>query len=1192
MKTVVVMYRRPQDRSKSISELRRRGLIGLCFVGGFVCAGRSTAWADEPVTFEQHIAPIFAAKCQQCHGEKTHKAELDLRTPEGILRGGDSGSAIVPHKPEESLLYEYLRDGVMPPEEIKGVEKRPTKDEIETVRRWIAAGAPVAKGYNAANESGAVTHDQILPIMLLRCTVCHGRHKQEAGLDLRTRESMLAGGRSGPAIVPGKADASLLVERIRHGEMPPRRKLSAFSIKPVEAGELKLIEQWIAAGAPPGTGEEDVATTKPDTLVSDEDRKFWAFQPPKPVTPPHLIRGEPAAKAGAVRNAIDAFVLEKLQAAGLSFAPEADLRTVVRRAFFDLTGLPPTPEEMDSVLNDPDPRAYEKLIDRLLDSPHYGERWGSYWLDLAGYSDSEGKTNQDLERPWAWRYRDNVIRAFNSDKPYDRFLLEQLAGDELADYESAPEITPEIYDNLVATGFLRMAPDGTWANPTNFAQDRLAHISDELQVLGSSVMGLTIHCAKCHSHKFDPIPQRDYYRLAAVFKPALDEYDWLRPNRREDHAEAAHPLEAMRYLTQVLPQEIAPVKAHNAPIESRIADLLREREQLAREVRERKLNERLSAIPESDRRTLTAALATSPADRDAKQRMWIDAMSERLELDEEVLRLDADYRQQADQLDKQIGELRGTLKPLPMIRALWDRGHPSPTYILRRGEPTQPTRRVGPGVPSVLTDGRTPFDVQPPWPGAKTTGRRLAFARWLVSPDHPLTARVMVNRIWFHHFGHGIVATLDNFGKTGTRPTHPELLDWLAKEFVDSGWSIKAMHRLMMTSTTYRQSSKSSDAQRTLDPQNQLFSRMPLRRLGAEEIRDSMLLVAGRLDETPFGPPDRVRTRPDGLVTIRETERGYRRSIYALHRRTELPTLLESFDLPQMAPNCTHRSSSTVPTQALQLLNDAQIHDLARQFAERVRRDAGNDPQRQVERAIDLALNRSPTPSEATLAQTALAKLLRQWSTEMDSEELTLEASAVHWVRESEPDKVRENDLLSVWSSTSEDGARRYGLVEFDVDKRPALRWKHAHLELGVVDHDPLRQYAALIPQGIAEMTWRRFHAEKMAAATPLAGLGAFDLPRGTPSGGYVSSQPATAEDLRKLAATAETGRVTFVFMAHEDGKVYRRDWDDGVGRGTSARKPRLVIRFGNVDPEKIAVRALTNFCHALLNSAEFVYVD
>jgi mono/diheme cytochrome c family protein len=829
----------------------------------FYLVGQSCLAAPAP-RFETDILPLFQAKCLRCHGEKGHKAELDLRTPASVLKGGESGAALVPGQPEKSLLFQKVHEGAMPPAK----KDRLSPADVDLIRRWIVAGAPA--GTEAA--ATALNQHDVIPILLRRCTACHGARRQEANLDLRTKSSILRGGKSGPAMVVGKPDDSLLIKKIRAGVMPPNQRLVEVSVKPIEQAETELLARWIAQGAPEVIVEPDVATTTPDPLVTDKDRDFWAFRPP--VAHPHRRHSQG-------RNPIDAYLLDKLEPKGLSLSPEADRATLMRRAYLDLTGLPPEPDEVVRFLADSDPDAYEKMIDRLLASPRYGERWGRHWLDLAGYADSEGKREQDLPRTHAWRYRDYVIRAFNADKPYDRFLLEQLAGDELADCDSAKDITQEMYDNLVATGFLRMAPDATWANITGYIPDRLEVVADEIDVLGSGIMGLTMKCARCHSHKFDPIPQRDYYRLAAVFKGAFDENDWLKPDVRPGIGPVSQ---------DILPGRLLPT------------------------------------VTTAERQTWTK---TAAAQRPAE----------------------------------------------PKIHALWDRGEPSPTYIYRRGDYLSPGRLVGPGVPSVLTDGKTPFVVEPPWAGAKKTGRRLAFSRWLTKPDHPLTARVLVNRLWKQHFGTGIVKTLGNFGKAGARPTYPALLDWLAIEFVRRGWSIKELHRLMMTSAAYRQSSAVTPEHEKLDPDNALVSRMPLVRMDAEVLYDSLLLAAGRLDETRYGPADAVQARPDGLVTPAETSKGWRRLIYVQQMRKKMPTHLETFDYPQMNPNCLERRNSTVAPQALHLMNNGMVQQLAEHFARRVQKEAGDDPSRQIERVYLIALSRMPGEEEKRIGLEALNRL-------------------------------------------------------------------------------------------------------------------------------------------------------------------------------------------------------------------------
>ena len=865
----------------------------------------------DTVSYKIDVAPLLEAHCIRCHGDQIRKADLNLATAEGILKGGESGPVLepgpvpglgpvlVPGAPDRSALYEKIHSGEMPPAGADGL----SSEQRVTIERWILQGG-LLQGMETSpgHEVAAITQHDVIPIMLRRCSACHGRHQQLGQLDLRSKSGMLVGGKSGPAIVPGRPEQSLLIRRIHSGEMPPLERLVEASVKPIEPAELQTLTQWIAAGAPEADVWPDVATRDGDALVSDEDRDFWAFRRPQPAEIPSV------SAVGRVRNAIDAFILQKLEAAGLSLNEEADRLTLIRRVTFDLTGLPPEPAEVTAFLADPDSLAYEKLIDRLLESPRYGERWGRYWLDLAGYADSEGKREQDLPRPHAWRYRDYVIRSLNADKPFDRFLLEQIAGDELADYENAGEITPEIYDNLVATGFLRMAPDASWANITGYVPDRLDVIADEIDILGSAVMGLTLKCARCHTHKFDPIPHRDYYRIAAIFKGAYDEYAWLKPDIRPG---------------------IGPVSQD--VVGGRLLPFVTTAERKAWEDQEAKLTEEINS---------------ARAKSDAAQR---------------------------------IAALEAKRSPQPQIQALWDRGEPSPTYIYRRGDWLSPAGLVGPGVPSVLTDGRTPFAVTPPWPGAKQTGRRLAFARWLIQPEHPLTSRVQVNYLWRHHFGAGIVRTPGNFGKAGTPPTHPELLDWLSRELIAGGWSLKAMHRLMLTSSTYRQSSVVTPRMADVDPENRLVSRMPLVRLDAESLYDSLLLLAGQLDETRFGPGDGVQSRADGLITPLGTERGWRRSIYLQQLRKKLPTHLESFDFPQMNPNCPERRETLVAPQALHLMNNGMVFQLAEKFAARVMREVGVDREQQVERVSWIALSRPPSAEERMLGVETLRQLEEDW---------------------------------------------------------------------------------------------------------------------------------------------------------------------------------------------------------------------
>ncbi len=869
-------------------------ICGSSLIAGALTAQEKPAASPPVPTFDGDVRPILQAKCWRCHGPTVQKADLSLHTKAGIQKGGESGEILVPGKAAESHLFELIEQGEMPPD-----KKDPlTKEEVELIRRWIDSGAPL--GSDPAQTRPELSQHDVLPILLLRCTVCHGRHKQEGELDLRTRAAMLKGGKSGPAIVPGKPEESLMLKRVRAEEMPPHKRLIEVAVKPMEPDEVATLEKWIALGAPEAADEPDLAGMPEDPLVRPQDKEFWSFRPPQVVAIPSLASGS------EILSPVDAFIAQRLTAKNLSFSAEADRLTLLRRASFDLTGLPPEPVEAQAFLADESPDAYEKVIDRLLASPRYGERWGRHWLDVAGYADCEGRREQHLPRPDAWRYRDYVIRAFNSDKPYDRFLQEQLAGDELADYAHATEITQQIEDNLVATAFLRMAPDPTWANLTGFVPDRLEVMADAVDMLGSGIMGLTFKCCRCHSHKFDPIPQRDYYRLVAIFKGAYDEHDWLKPGII-NYGGAFSAGIGERYLPYVTTQEQKAWQEHEARISEQIA-----------------------------------ALQAAPKTPDT---------------------------------EKGIKDLEARRLPQPRLMALWDRGEPSPTYVYRRGNYLTAGGPVPPGLPAVLTDGKTPFTIEPPFPGANSTGRRLAFARWLTEPDQPLTSRVMVNRIWKHHFGHGIVRSLGNFGKTGDHPSHPELLDFLAREFVGQGWSVKTMQRKLMLSRTYRQQSVSTPALEQADSDNRLLSRMPLRRMAAEELRDTLLLIAGELSETRGGPAEAVQVRGDGLV-----QAGKRRSVYAQQLRKHPPSLLESFDLPAMNPNCLQRSDSLVATQALHLWNDAGVRTLASQFADRVRREAPGDATEQIRQMYWIALSRPPNPDEEQVCWEMLAELIAGWS--------------------------------------------------------------------------------------------------------------------------------------------------------------------------------------------------------------------
>ncbi|MSU37170.1 MAG: DUF1553 domain-containing protein [Pedosphaera sp.] len=828
-------------------------------------------------------------------------------------------------------------------------------------RLGIGSTGAIGAAPATSTDTPLSQHD-VIPILLLHCSPCHGGPRQEAKLDVRTPTSLLRGGQSGPALIPGQPDASRMIQRIRDGACPPNTRLVEASVKPVDASSLSRLTAWITAGALELPDEPDQAGTAEDPLVHETDRAFWSFRPPSQNPPPSLRNPTLAA------NPIDAFILHQLEEKGLSFSPEASSQTLLRRASFDLTGLPPSPADIAAFNSDSGPDAYGRWVDRLLTSPRYGERWGRIWLDVAGYSDAEGKREQHLPRTFAYRYRDYVIQAFNSDKPYDRFLQEQIAGDELADYENVPTLTHELYDNLVATGFLRMPPDPTWANITGFVPDRWDVIADAMEVFGSGVMGLTMRCAQCHNHKFDPLPQRDYYRLVDVFKGALDEYHWLKPDLRPYGGAANLGPLGDRTLALALPEERQAWEKKNKAIQQ-ASDAVKAEEM---RLTERYRSQQLASLPEELRNRILETLTLQPPLRTPEQVSLLKQQAKQVSPDRgELKKFDAGFKTQCDAL----AQLESSKGPEPRIAALWDRGDPSPTYIYRRGDYQRPGPVVRAGVPAVLSKAGVQLNITPPWPGAKKTGRRLALARWLTQPGHPLTSRVMVNRVWRNHMGQGIVKTVGNFGHTGAFPSHPELLDWLAVEFEQQGWSVKRLHRLILTSRTYRQSSIVDSHTLVLDPDNTYLSRMPMHRLEGEALWDSCVAVAGCLDEHRFGPPIPVQTRSDGLVTPGRSGAVWRRSIYGDQLRKEIPTILEVFDLPPMNPHCLVRNESTVAPQALHMLNDSVVRELSLEFARRVQREAGDTSQRQIEGAFLLAFSRPPTRTETAMAMKTMREL-------------------------------------------------------------------------------------------------------------------------------------------------------------------------------------------------------------------------
>lgn len=688
---------------------------------------------------------------------------------------------------------------------------------------------------------------------------------------------------------------------------------------------------WIAGanGASTTDGAKDPFTPT--------QRKYWAFQPVKRSAPP------PVRNTSWIATDVDRFVVGKLEAKGLKPAPPADRVTLLRRLSFDLIGLPPTPDEIDAFVADSSPNAYEKVVDRLLASPHYGERWARHWLDLARYAESEG-FKSDETRPNAWRYRDYVIQSFNENKPYDRFVKEQIAGDEL--WPGDPQAR-------VATAFNRHYPDES--NARNLMQRRQEILNDITDTTGATFLAMTYGCARCHTHKFDPILHTDYYRLQAFFAntAADDEIPMIGPDQMAEYR-----------------AKKAVWENKTKPIRDQIAALLEPKKQAI-------LKEFVDKYPAE----IQDAIAKAPAERTAFEWQMYYKAKPYLTIEDKAA---AGALKGEDKKKYQVltAELK-TFAPLdpgdpPLGIGMRDISAKAPaTHVLNAGAWDAPLQEVQPGFLSII-DPSTP-KIEPP-AGLATTGRRTALANWIASPDNPLTARVMANRIWFYHFGTGIVDTPSDFGAMGQRPTNPELLDWLASEFVRTGWDVKGLHKLIVMSNTYRQSSDYNAESAAQDPRNKLMWRFPRERLEGEVIRDAALSVAGLLN-TKVGGPSVFPELPSGAIKPRggwnvntnPAERN-RRSVYIFVRRNARYPMLEAFDMPDTHESCGRRNQTITAPQAMSLLNSAVSLDWAQAFAGRVLKTAGTDTAAQVNTAFRLAYGRTANGSEKDLVQTFFAK--------------------------------------------------------------------------------------------------------------------------------------------------------------------------------------------------------------------------
>jgi mono/diheme cytochrome c family protein len=795
----------------------------------------------------------------------------------------------------------------------------------------VGATDPVPPDHAAKmTASRELFKEKVRPFLEKNCLECHGSGKVKSGFSLATRETLLKGGDGGVVVVPGKGRTSPLVRYVAREDephMPPK--------KPAPKEAVELLARWIDLGAAydrPLVEGADAGSKKPLT-VSEKDRQYWAYRPLAKSTPPAV------KDAGWCRNPIDRFVLAKLEEKGIAPAADADRRVLIRRVTFDLIGLPPTPEEVDAFVSDSSPDAYEKVVDRLLASPHHGERWARHWLDPARYAESHG-FEHDYDRPHAYHYRDFVIKALNANMPYRQFVEWQLAGDELA---------PDDPLALAATGFLGAGVYPTQITTREAERVRYDALDDMLATTGHAMLALTVGCARCHDHKYDPIPTGDYYRMLSAFTTTVRsevEVDLGTPEERQATAAfetKRKPLtdELKRFETQELPGRItAWVKDRQEKKEEppKVAD--------AKTTAVLKMlwggKQTFDKLPQTHKDTLVKWFA--PQDSEWKSRK---------------AKIDALEKERPKNTKVKIQATTEGLKPMRHHTAVGEIPDFYPeTYVLKRGDASQKDGVATPGFLQVLN--RSPEGdkhwIAPKPAGVRTSFRRAGLAHWLTDVEDgagSLAARVIVNRLWHHHFGRGIVATLNDFGFQGDPPTHPELLEWLANDLVENGWTLKRVHKLMVMSRTYRLAGTASESGRKHDPDNRLWHHRPRRRLEAEAIRDNLLAVGGVLDRTLYGPG----TLDEGMK---------RRSIYFQIKRSQLIPMLQVFDWPDTLTSAAARPTTVVAPQALLFLNNPHVRGYAAGFAKRLEPvAAGNRPADVVGLAYRTAFARPPSKDES-----------------------------------------------------------------------------------------------------------------------------------------------------------------------------------------------------------------------------------
>ncbi len=781
-----------------------------------------------------------------------------------------------------------------------------------------AAPVEIDKDHAAKMAKGLdIFKKQVRPVLTQHCLKCHGGKKTEGEFDLADREGLLRGGASGQAIIVGRGRDSLLYKLVTHGKNPKM----PFQSKKLPDEAIASIATWIDLGAPYDEslvpGKSKTAWTQ--TVVAAEARQHWAFQPLWRGEPPVPSQARPPGGRAWDRNPIDRFVLAKLEQAGIAPNPPAAKRQLIRRAYYDLLGLPPTPEEVEAFLNDSSPEAFGKVIDKLLDSPHYGERWARHWLDLVRFAESHG-FEHDYDRPTAYHYRDFVIKALNQGMPYDTFVKWQLAGD---------EYDPDNYLAMMATGYLAAGVHSTQITKNEVEKHRYDELDDMLATTGTAMLGLTIGCARCHDHKYDPIPQRDYYRMLSTFTTTVrSELDLNLDPAGYKQAKAAFDKEHAPYEDVVKKFEADWLPARKAGLEQ--------------------------------------AWFTSP---DQARWLIVDGFLPRGLKSAGLVRWAATSDPEWLRL---VSAAQTHLKKAPkpnVVKALISSEGLAPvrlhtqgedflkeTHFLGRGDPNQKVAVATQSYLQVLmpaSDADNRWQPTPP-SGSRTSHRRTAFAEWLTDVDHGggrLLARVIVNRLWHYHLGRGLVATPSDFGLRGEKPSHPELLDWLATELIRNGWKLKPIHKLIMTSAVYQQSSYLDESKLKADRDNRLCWRRPTRRLEAEVIRDALLYASGSLDPKMFGPG-----------TLDESSR--RRSIYFTVKRSKLMPMMTVFDSPDALSGIGDRPTTTIAPQALLLMNNPQVRLYAKNLARRLAPDAKTPVEDAIKAGYLFTVSRPPTPEE------------------------------------------------------------------------------------------------------------------------------------------------------------------------------------------------------------------------------------